>query len=106
MYKRQEELASLVAGLHRDPKIPLLLRDSLDPLPCPEDVAWQGEFAAAIRCWSRGRWRLAVEQLSSLDDKVPQQRAVIKNLAIARGYLGDLPATIAAWRRVADLESL
>ena len=101
-----EELASLVAGLHRDPKIPLLLRDSLDPLPCPEDVAWQGEFAAAIRCWSRGRWRLAVEQLSSLDDKVPQQRAVLKNLAIARGYLGNLPATIAAWRRFAALESL
>ena len=101
-----EELASLVAGLHRDPKIPLLLRDSLDPLPCPAGIAWEGEFSAAIRCWSRGRWRLACEQLTSLDDKVPQQRAVVKNLAIAHGYLGDLATTIAAWRRVADLESL
>ncbi|MAV36018.1 MAG: hypothetical protein CMJ59_11200 [Planctomycetaceae bacterium] len=100
------ELASLVAGLHQDPKIPLLLRDSLDPLPCPDQVAWKGEFAAAIRCWSRGRWRLACEQLSSLDEKVPQQRAVVKNLAIVRGYLGHAPDTIAAWRRVAEMESL
>ena len=87
-------------------EIPLLMKEDFAFLPCPDDAPWKGEFEAAQKCWSRGCWLLACEQLSSLDEKAPHQLPILRALAILRTWLGDGQRTIAAWRRVAALQGI
>lgn len=70
--------------------LPLLIRELSNPLDCPDDAPWQGEFDHASRAIGRGQWRIAEEILTSLRDKAGAEPAIVYNLALVRGWLGNI----------------
>ena len=87
-------------------QIPLLLKEDHRFATCPNDAPWRGEFAAAMRSAERGAWLAACESLTSLAEKVPGQPAIMRNVAILRGWLGQTEPAVAAWRQYAALDGV
>ncbi len=85
--------------------LPLLVRELANPLDCPDDVPWQGEFNHASRAISRGQWRIAEEILCSLRDKAGAQPEIVYNLAVVRGWLGKLDQFAEGLHEYARLET-
>lgn len=100
------EAAHLLAMLLLSNEVPMILRDDFPLRTCPANVRWKGEFAAAHKCALQARWMLAAEQLTSLDDKVPNQPEILWNLAVLQSRLGDPEAAVTTWRRYAALPGL
>ena len=85
--------------------LPLLIRELALPRDCPEDVLWQGEFNHASRAIARGQWRIAEEMLVSLRDKAGAQPEIVYNLALVRGWLGNLELFAEGLHEYARLET-
>jgi hypothetical protein len=89
--------------LAQSPYLPVPIKQEFRFDEAPEGVAWQGEFRAAMKSAQRGAWRAACESLESLNQKVPNQREVLRNIAILRGWLGQEAQAVEAWRNYAAL---
>ena len=83
---------------------PLLKRDLLYE-GCPENATWKSRFNAAMRNSLRGAWKKSLEEYEKLDREFPGHAAILKNIAIARSYLGH-PGTVDAWRAYARCEAV
>lgn len=70
--------------------LPLLMREYLVLHEAPPDAAWKVEFDYAMRASGRGQWRAAEGIFSSLRDKVGAEPAIVYNLAVVRGWMGDV----------------
>ena len=70
--------------------LPLLMRESWQLLPCPEDVEWQQRFEAAANMSMRGLWRQSEALFAELHEEVGAVPEVVYNLALLRGWLGDV----------------
>lgn len=70
--------------------LPLLMRDYLLLQEAPAEAAWKVEFDAAMKASGRGQWRAAEGIFASLRDKVGSAPAIVYNLALVRGWLGDV----------------
>jgi len=70
--------------------LPLLMRESWQLLDAPRDAPWQEEFAQAAHFSMRGLWRQAEALFAQLHEKVGAEPAVVYNLALLRGWLGDV----------------
>ncbi|MEM9660130.1 MAG: hypothetical protein AAF961_17335, partial [Planctomycetota bacterium] len=70
--------------------LPLLLRDQLTLAKAPAEAPWQDAFDAAVREASKGLWRRAESHFAEIQDGTPP--AVVYNLALLRGWLGDTQA--------------
>jgi tetratricopeptide (TPR) repeat protein len=70
--------------------LPLLMREYLLLHEAPADAAWKVEFDHAMRASGRGQWRAAEAIFASLRDKVGAEPAIVYNLAVVRGWLGDI----------------
>jgi tetratricopeptide (TPR) repeat protein len=89
--------------LAQSPLIPVPIKQEFRYSEAPAGVAWQGEFSAAMKSARRGAWRAACESLESLNQKVPNQPPVLRNIAILRGWLGQESQAVEAWRKYAAL---
>jgi tetratricopeptide (TPR) repeat protein len=70
--------------------LPLLMREYLLLHEAPADGLWKKEFDHALKASGRGQWRIAEEIFSSLRDKVGPEPAIVYNLSLVRGWLGDV----------------
>ncbi|MCG8450607.1 MAG: hypothetical protein MI725_13645 [Pirellulales bacterium] len=84
--------------------LPLLLRDYLLLAECPPDVAWRAKFEEAARFSSRGLWRRAESILTLVRDEAGAEPAVIYNLALLWGWLGESEKFAAGLHEYARLE--
>lgn len=92
--------------LNMTPGLPVLFKQDFQFVECPAGVPWHGEFNAAMRSARRGAWLAACESLESLNQKVPDQPAIGRNIAILRGWLGQDDQAVAAWRKYAALPNV
>lgn len=70
--------------------LPLLMRESWQLLPCPADVEWQERFEHASSLSMRGLWRQSEALFAELHGEVGAVPEVVYNLALLRGWLGDV----------------
>lgn len=70
--------------------LPLLMREYLLLHDAPAEAAWKVEFDHAMKASGRGQWRAAEGIFASLRDKVGAEPAIVYNLAVVRGWLGDI----------------
>jgi tetratricopeptide (TPR) repeat protein len=70
--------------------LPLLMREYLLLHDAPTDAPWKVEFDHAMKASGRGQWRAAEGIFTSLRDKVGAEPAIVYNLAVVRGWLGNV----------------
>lgn len=98
--------AQLLASIRQSSRIPLLLRQERYLVPAPEGVSWKSRFDDAMALASKGCWLKACEQFISLQERVQNEPAIIRNIATLRGYLGDTAGAALWLRKYATLESV
>jgi hypothetical protein len=103
---RDRNPVDVLMRIHLAREVPLAMKEDFFYAEPDTDVPWKGEFAAAMTSARRGTWLAACESLMSLSEKAPGQIAILKNIAILRSWLGQGELATAAWRAVAQLESL
>ncbi len=86
--------------------VPNLLKFTPAPIAPRERAAWTEELAAAEESAGRGRWRQAVAALKDLDQRYPDQPAILQNLARYQGWLNQLDDAAATLHRLAAHPSL
>ncbi|MDZ4659920.1 MAG: hypothetical protein SH868_20275 [Bythopirellula sp.] len=84
--------------------LPLLMREYLLLQEAPTDAAWKVEFAPALKASGRGQWRAAEGIFASLRGKVGPEPAIVYNLALVRGWLGDVQGFADGLHEFARLE--
>lgn len=103
---QDQEPMTLLARLNASPEIPLLLKEDHAFAQCPADAPWAGEFLAALKSARRGAWLAARESLESLAAKVADHPAIVKNIAIFHGWLGENEQAVAAWHKYAAMDGV
>ncbi|MDP6717314.1 MAG: hypothetical protein QGF59_01610 [Pirellulaceae bacterium] len=103
---QDQDPVTLLTRLNASPEIPLLLKEDHAYAECPADVPWAGEFNAALKSARRGAWLAARESLESLTAKVTDHPALVKNIAIFRGWLGETEEAVAAWHKYASMDGV
>ena len=96
--------AKMLLQLNHSGGLPLLVRDDLDLLPCPRGAAWATAFEKASVAASHAAWRHAAEQFERLLETSDRAPAVVYNLALVRGWLGETRAMVAGLRQFARLD--
>jgi len=89
--------------INASPTIPTLVKDDPAMTPCPAGVAWQPQFDDAMAAVGRAHWLEAADRFAALAQKVPDEPAVWRNLAIVRGWLADSAGAAEAWRKLSRL---
>jgi tetratricopeptide (TPR) repeat protein len=97
---------SMLLRLYASPQVPLLMKQDSTLEEPPAGAAWAGEFEAAMQLAGRGAWLASVEKLTALAQRVPDEPALWKNIAVMRGFLGDTHAAVNAWRKFASLPNV
>jgi tetratricopeptide (TPR) repeat protein len=94
---------SLILELDQIEDLSPLFKEDFGLEAAPPDVPWLGEFNAALGSARRGTWRAACESLSSLSQKAPGQPAILRNMAILQGWLGNEEEASRMWHAYAAL---
>ena len=84
--------------------LPLLLRESWQLLPCPAEAEWQDKFARASQFSMQGLWRQAEAIFAELREETGPVPEVVYNLALLRGWLGDVARFAAGLHEYAQLD--
>jgi hypothetical protein len=93
----------LLLRLNLQGGIPLLLRDSLLLQPAPANYPRKAEFEEAERFARRGMWRRASAEFHRLHDRDKPEPAIVYNLGLMQGWLGDVERFTAALHYYATL---
>jgi hypothetical protein len=78
--------------------LPLLLKQQLRFPDPAEDVSWHEPFQAIIALANRGAWNAALQQVTTLLEKQPQEHDLLRAKACLLTYLGDSDEGPDAWR--------
>ncbi|MDA1054925.1 MAG: hypothetical protein O3C40_31260 [Planctomycetota bacterium] len=84
-------------------EVPLLLKQDYMYADCPAGVAWAEDFEAAKKLALRGAWIAACEALDVLEEQYPGQAAILRNIAILSGWVGQRDEAVVAWKKYAQL---
>jgi len=84
--------------------LPLLLRESWQLLDCSAEVEWQAKFEQASQFSMQGLWRQSEALFAELREEVGPVPEVVYNLALLRGWLGDVARFAAGLHEYAQLE--
>lgn len=87
-------------------EVPLLLKQDYMYADCPEGVEWADAFGAAKNLALRGAWIAACEALDVLEVKYPGQAAILRNIAILSGWVGQRDEAVVAWKKYARLKDV
>jgi len=96
LVERDERPPQLLAALSQAADVPMLLRDDLPLLPCPEGAAWAARFDEAEQAMGVANWKTAADRFAALAADVPDEPAIWRNLATLRGWLADNSGAIEA----------
>jgi tetratricopeptide (TPR) repeat protein len=91
----------MLMRLQTSPQVPLLLKQDFLIGDVPKNVPWGKEYGEALSYGSKGAWAAAANRLTGMADRFPKEPLLLRSAAIFRTYVGDTPATVAAWRRYA-----
>jgi len=94
----------LLLRMNMQAGLPMLMREYLLLAECPEDVSWSDQFVEAVRLSGRGLWRRAETIFGELREELGQEPAVVYNLALVRGWLGQPGPFAAGLHEYAKLE--
>jgi tetratricopeptide (TPR) repeat protein len=103
---QDEEASKRLSRLRMAPSLPIVLRQEWVLRPAPEEAAWKPKFDAAMELAAKACWLRACEALIALAERVPNEPTIIHNIAVLRGYLGDISGATLWWRKYSTLESL
>jgi len=104
--ERDENPVRLLMRINMMPEIPLLLKQDSQYAVAPEGVDWGDEFDDAMQVAQKGAWVAACEKLDELDGKHPKQTAILKNIAILSGWVGQRDEATIAWRSYSQQEDV
>jgi hypothetical protein len=91
----------LLMRLNNSPSVPLLTKQDMPLLPCPDDALWKNSFNTALAPAMRGAWRLAARNLVELAARVGDWPIIWHNIAVLRSWLADTPGTVEALHKYA-----
>jgi len=100
------ELEQLHRQIHLAPNVSPLLKEMLPLMPAPGGATWKREFDAVIERDRRWCWLAAAERLHSMSLRVLDEPAILHNLAVFRGRVGDNAGAAAAWRQYAAVRQV
>ncbi|MEX0819050.1 MAG: hypothetical protein WD070_05645 [Pirellulaceae bacterium] len=103
---QDENPIRLLMRINMLPEVPLLLKQDYMYADCPEGVEWAEEFEAAKKLAMRGAWIAACEALDALEEKYPGQAAILRNIAILSGWVGQRDEAVVAWKKYARLDDV
>ncbi|MBI2478669.1 MAG: hypothetical protein HYV60_08560 [Planctomycetia bacterium] len=87
-------------------EVPLLLKQDYMYADCPEGVEWAEDFEVAKKLALRGAWIAACEALDVLEEKFPGQAAILRNIGILSGWVGQRDEAVVAWKKYARLKDV
>ena len=101
-----QELQQLLYESYRLQGGPLLLKaDYRLPQP-PDGVEWEKKYLNVMRAMNRGQFRKALQILKKIDEHWPGDEVVLRSIAILTAIMADVENMAAAWRTLAQLESV
>lgn len=101
---QDQSIMQMLMQLENSPNVPVLLKDVPGYLEGAKDAPYRSEFDKALQFAGRGCWRKSVQIWEGLLAKNPEDAAIWRNLAVARGYMGDYRTSADAWRKYAELD--
>lgn len=105
LQEEDEESTRTMLTVNSHPSMPATLKFHLYFAPPPADVSWKTRMTSVMRQCARGLWKKGLEGFERLNQEFPGQAVILKNIALARSYLGH-PDTAAAWRAYAQTPGL
>lgn len=99
-----EEPLRYLVQINASPTIPLLLKQDRLFKQCPADAAWQTQFSEAMAPLQLGHWTAVAERLASLAAEHPSEPSLWQNLAVLRDWLADAEGSVAALRKLVELD--
>ena len=97
---------NLLRQVYATRAVPGPLKYAAPPLPPPEGAAWASDLEAAESPAERGCWRKSVELLKALDERHPDQPAILQRLARYQGWMNQLDDAATTLHRLARCPSL
>jgi hypothetical protein len=94
----------LLLPVMRASEVPLILKDEYLLSEAPAGAKWEKQFNEARATTNSGQWRLAAGQFEHLAKKAPDAPEIWRNLAIVSAWLADDARSVAAWRKLSELE--
>jgi hypothetical protein len=104
--QRDKQPIELLSAMYASNRIPLLLKRDLLLEISPSAGISPGEFNAALELAAVGRWAESCARFYNLAVKHPTEPALVKNMAILQGWLGDEQAAGQSWRKYAGLDGV
>lgn len=84
--------------------LPLLMRESWQLLPPPDDAEWKDRFEHASNLSMRGLWRQSEALFAEMREEFGAVPEIVYNLALLRGWLGDVSRFAAGLHEYAQLD--
>jgi tetratricopeptide (TPR) repeat protein len=97
---------NLLRQIYATRSVPGPLKYVAPPLPPPQGAAWADDLEAAELPAERGCWRKAVELLKALDERHPDQPAILQRLARYQGWMNQLDDEATTLHRLAHCPAL
>ena len=84
-----DDINRYILESYRMPWGSLLLKEDLRLIEPPEGAEWLDDYSTAVRLSRQGQWRQAVDKLNAIDQKHPDQVAVINARGAMHACLGN-----------------
>ncbi|MEZ6121182.1 MAG: tetratricopeptide repeat protein [Pirellulaceae bacterium] len=90
----------------RDERLPLLARQVMGFLDCPDNVTWRVEFQRAMSDAMQGRWAASGTVLSDMANRILDEAPILRNAAIVNSWLCENKLAAKLFRQYARLKRL
>ncbi len=102
--KDDRRSSEMLARIYAASEVPLLLKEDLPIVSCPEGAPYRVAFAEAEQAYRQGDWRGSEAKFSALAVSASDAPAVWRNLISLRASLADQEGLLAALRTYASLD--
>lgn len=102
----QEQARHDLEQLDATVQIPALMKQPFELSSPPAGVPWESSFQAALKLARQGIWAGALARFVELAQSAPEDAAIMRNIAVLCGWLGNHPLSIGAWRKYAGLNGV
>ena len=100
------DLQRLIYESFRLPGLPLILKADFRLESAPPGKEWSGKYQNVVRAMNRGQFRLALRILERIDELWPNQKEVVRSIAILHSALANVEFISPAWRRLSQMDSI
>ncbi|MEM9412277.1 MAG: hypothetical protein AAGA30_14270 [Planctomycetota bacterium] len=100
------EIQSLLQESFRMPNAPLSLKTDFRLDPAPEGAEWADKHAVVFKAHNRGQFSLALKMLNRRDEQWPDQKQIVRGIAIVNCMLANEAEMATSWKRVSELDDV